>query len=518
QISQDTLQEGDETFALILGNLTGGASLGSQAITTVHITDDDVAGSLQFSQPQYSFVEGNLTAQVFVTRIGGNSGAVSADVTVNAGNATDGVDYVAPQAPVTVQFADGDTTPKAVTFQISQDTLQEGDETFALILGNLTGGASLGSQVTSIVQILDDDVAGSLHFSAATYTFNETVSSAIVYVNRDGGTSGAVSVHYSTSNGTAVSPEDYTNAEGTLTWADGDSLPKPIVIPVFTDSELDSRFFSVVLDGSTGDAVLDQPEVTEVTILDVGVGPQLNNNGIQGGSQGGCSLNPDSKGLHGTTAFGMMLAGLALSFTMIRFGRSPRWARVSTQAALIIVAVATMTGCGDGKQVRNPATLQDYELASQTLQAEIAALWTPLSAVTNCDELDTAASSMNANPVLDCDSGFIHTKSEVKSCQDQGGLAGLLDIQVIPENCISQEMNSTVEGDYAASFGVDPIAGWVAELSTEGLDINDTRYQFKGLKLSIAGNGNIQCEGYLTDGMTTCFLTPDCATCDAPIK
>ena len=52
--------------------------------------------------------------------------------------------------------------------------------------------------------------AGTIQFSAATYSVGENAGTATVTVTRTGGSSGAVSVTFATSNGTATAPGDYT--------------------------------------------------------------------------------------------------------------------------------------------------------------------------------------------------------------------------------------------------------------------------------------------------------------------
>lgn len=62
-----------------------------------------------------------------------------------------------------------------------------------------------------------------VQFSAATYTIAENAGSALVTVTRTGGLSSAITVDYTTSDGTATERSDYTTAVGTLRFAAGDS-------------------------------------------------------------------------------------------------------------------------------------------------------------------------------------------------------------------------------------------------------------------------------------------------------
>ena len=54
-------------------------------------------------------------------------------------------------------------------------------------------------------------------------------------VERTGGSTGAVSVDWATADDSAVAGSDYTTDSGTITWTDGDSTSKQIVISVLND-------------------------------------------------------------------------------------------------------------------------------------------------------------------------------------------------------------------------------------------------------------------------------------------
>jgi uncharacterized delta-60 repeat protein len=64
-------------------------------------------------------------------------------------------------------------------------------------------------------------------------------TNASVSVSRTGGSSGTVSVGYSTVAGTAGAA-DFTTTSGTLTWADGDAAAKSITVPILADGVAES--------------------------------------------------------------------------------------------------------------------------------------------------------------------------------------------------------------------------------------------------------------------------------------
>src|ERR1700761_6034581 len=84
---------------------------------------------------------------------------------------------------------------------------------------------------TSSVGPVANSVMGTIALSSAAYQAS-AASSAIVTVNRSGSGSGTASVGYETVNGSAVAGSDYTATKGTLTWNDGDTSSRIIVVPV----------------------------------------------------------------------------------------------------------------------------------------------------------------------------------------------------------------------------------------------------------------------------------------------
>ncbi|MEG3855026.1 Calx-beta domain-containing protein [Microcoleus sp. Z1_C4] len=252
-IVNDTLVEGTERVNLSLTNPTGNASIGTQGTAILNIADND--SSLQFSSPTFSVNEdGTPIAAVTVTRIGSAIGAVSATVNLTDGTAVAPGDYTI--TPLTVNFAAGDTAPKIVTIPIANDTLVEGIETLNLSLTNPTGNATIGTQSTANLDIVDND--SSLQFSAPTFRVNENgrIVSAVT-VTRTGSTTGAVSATVNLSNLTAVAADDYDNAPILVNFADGDAAPKIVDIPIVNDTLVEgTERVNLSLINPTGNATI----------------------------------------------------------------------------------------------------------------------------------------------------------------------------------------------------------------------------------------------------------------------
>jgi CubicO group peptidase (beta-lactamase class C family) len=95
--------------------------------------------------------EGHFT--VGVRRSGDSSGAVAVTYTTQSGTALEGADFIPTRG--TVGFGPGEITA-LISIPILDDTIEETNETFMILLGNPTGGASLGLSAATVT-IEDDD-------------------------------------------------------------------------------------------------------------------------------------------------------------------------------------------------------------------------------------------------------------------------------------------------------------------------------------------------------------------------
>ncbi len=258
-VNGDTVNEPDENFSLTLSNPIDATLTTASAIGTIQ-TDD--------SGPLVSFAPGN------VSQLEGNSGTTAFDFVVQL--------TAASSQPVTVTYvtSDGTTTPndytdndgsitfapgetsKTITVLVNGDTTAESDENFTVTLtGVTTNNATLdttAAQRTGTIQ--NDDTAGVPTVSIATatlaqpegdsgtntYTFNVSLSSPATQ---------AISVNYTTSDGTANASEDYVDNDGVLSFAIGEQT-KTITVTVNGDTKPEAdETFVVTLIGATGASV-----------------------------------------------------------------------------------------------------------------------------------------------------------------------------------------------------------------------------------------------------------------------
>lgn len=129
-----------------------------------------------------------------------------------------------------------------------------------------TNGDGFVSRMT--LDLLGSSSPGVLQVSPATYAVDEGDTVMQVTVTRTGGTDGAASVSYATSDATATAGSDYTATSGTLSWASGDGAAKTISVAVLEDATVESaETITVTLSAATG-ATLGTPAAATITIND----------------------------------------------------------------------------------------------------------------------------------------------------------------------------------------------------------------------------------------------------------
>ncbi|MET0625473.1 MAG: Calx-beta domain-containing protein, partial [Pyrinomonadaceae bacterium] len=251
-IVQDTLDEADETFTVnFSSHLLFGATPGAKGTATVTINDDDAAPTFQCGAAAYSADENLAGGQlaISVTRTGGTNGGVSVKYATSDGTATAGSDYAARTGTLT--FADGVSTQQFF-IPITNDTLDETDETINLALSDPSSGTALGTQKTAVLTVRDDDGSPSLSAGDVTVIEGNTGTTDVTFNVSLSPVSGqTVTVNYATAPGTASAGSDYTSASGTLTFAPGETS-KTVTVQVLGDgaNEEDETFFVNLLNAA----------------------------------------------------------------------------------------------------------------------------------------------------------------------------------------------------------------------------------------------------------------------------
>jgi hypothetical protein len=81
-----------------------------------------------------------------------------------------------------------------------------------------------------------DPAAGTIQFDSAAYTQSESNVAPAIIVTRTGGSSGAVTATFSTSDGSAIAGTDYTELATTVFFADGDNAPRLVTVSAIPNS------------------------------------------------------------------------------------------------------------------------------------------------------------------------------------------------------------------------------------------------------------------------------------------
>ena len=160
--------------------------------------------------------EGLGNAVITLVRTGGSNGTASVDFSTSDGSAKAGIDYTATNGTVT--FGVGVLT-NTFAIPILETSPLETNQTVKLTLSNPQGGV-LGSPKGAVLTIVATGPPA-IQFGAANYHVHEHVGRATVTVLRFGDTSGAASVDYATSDGTAKNGIDYLETSGTLAFPAG---------------------------------------------------------------------------------------------------------------------------------------------------------------------------------------------------------------------------------------------------------------------------------------------------------
>jgi endoglucanase len=258
---------GAKNFTVTLASPSGGATLGTPATGTVNVTGSGApaaAGTLNLSASTYSVAQSAGKLTVTVNRVGGSGGAVGISYSTADGTATAGTDYTATTGALA--WAANDAAAKTFSVPISTATAFSGTKTFMISLSAPTGGATFGTPNSATATITGSAAPanpGTIALSGSVYAAAQSAGSLVVTVNRSGGTSGAVSVHYATADGTAVAGTNYTATQGTLNWAAGVSTAQTFSVPLSASPVLTgSKAFAVTLTAPGGGATLGTASAT----------------------------------------------------------------------------------------------------------------------------------------------------------------------------------------------------------------------------------------------------------------
>jgi hypothetical protein len=224
----DLVNEPNEFFFVNLTN-PANASLGDSQATGTILNDDGVTVSIRDA----SVIEGdsgtaNIEFQVSLSIAAAS--LVTVGFATADGTARAGLDY-APKSG-TITFMPG-VTNQSLIIEVNGDTIDEPNENFLVNLRNPLNATLAVLQATGT--ILDDD-APAVTITDVTVGEPATgATNAVFTVTLSSATEKAVTVDYTTSDGTATAGPDYLPASGTMHFAPGTTAS---VITVIVNSDM----------------------------------------------------------------------------------------------------------------------------------------------------------------------------------------------------------------------------------------------------------------------------------------
>jgi len=284
---------GSATITIVLrdtgGTTNGGQDTSASQTFNINVTavNDAPINSVPFSQ-----IINQNTSRVFspanfntisVTDVDAGTDAVRLTLTATQGTLTlgstagigletgDGTDDVTMTfiGPITAI----NTALNGLTFK--PNTNFSGSASIQVTTDDLGHKGSGGAKSDTDTVAITVRAGGAIQFVNATYEVHENFGVATITVSRSGGSSGAGSVNYATSNGTAIGGPtcgsggtDYRSASGTLSWANVDSSTKSFDVLFCGDSQNEANeTINLVLSSPTGTVTLGTTESATLTIL-----------------------------------------------------------------------------------------------------------------------------------------------------------------------------------------------------------------------------------------------------------
>ena len=325
------------------------------------------AGTLAFAARSFAAGEAQ-PGGVIVRRSGGTQASVSVDWELIGASAS--ADDVAVSRG-TLSWGAGDSGDRVIDVNALNDAEAEGMERFIIRLVAPSGGATLSAPNIASVYLSDAGATAELQFFAATLTVAERgFAKAVAVVSRVGSASGASSVDYIISGGSASPTTDFSGPEsGTLDWADGDAGARWIEYAIVDDGTGEpDEFIELSLSNPVGAALGSRTQL-RIDILD-GSGFNEAPNSIAGRSQtvtSGATVTLDGSQSNDPN-------GDSLSYAWTQtLGPAVELANADTNNATFVAPLVTSdTLLRFSLQVTDSGGLSDTAIASVTVRSATA--------------------------------------------------------------------------------------------------------------------------------------------------
>ena len=292
QTTDDSVYEGTETFSVQLTGVSGGEiayiDIGGGDdpfepepferiyldTTVVRISDNDVRpGSGTFSVASNVTVNEGQTATFRINRTGDLSVATTVNYRTNTGSASSS-DFTGVNGSIT--FAAGQTFAN-VNVVTTDDSLEEGAETFTFEIVSVSGG-SIGTKTrTGTIRASDVPVSGSGSFTVNDAGTVEEGFEHYFVIRRSGDLSAVTTVNYRTVDGTARAGEDFFGETGSVVFGVGDDTKVVAIVTIFDNVYESNEFYTLNITSVSGGSVSDGSGTGTIRDADFGGpdGPEI---------------------------------------------------------------------------------------------------------------------------------------------------------------------------------------------------------------------------------------------------
>lgn len=259
-VAGDMLSEPDETLRLLLSGAAGATILDGEALAVIR--DNDRLPSLSVADIRVTEGDaGARPARFTVTLSEAARAPVSLAWTTQAGTAQAGTDFLA--ASGRLDFAVGETQ-KTVDIAVLGDRVQEGQESFSLLLSAATGATIADG--TALAVIRDNDAPPVVSVADIVLAEGDAGTTAAIFTLRlSKAWNQAVSVGFTTQDGSALAGEDYVAASGSVSFAAGQTV-QTVTVQVIGDTATEpDEAFTLLLRKPMGVTVKDATAVATIT-------------------------------------------------------------------------------------------------------------------------------------------------------------------------------------------------------------------------------------------------------------
>jgi hypothetical protein len=263
-ISDDLLDEANETFLVNLSNATNATIGDGQGVGT--ITDNDATPSLSINNVSQSEGVASMVFTITLSAISGQNVTVLYATANNSPvSATAGSDYTATSGTATINAG---STTATFSVPITNDTTAESDETFLVNLSSPTNATLSVSQGVGTIQ--DNDTT-SYQLRVNDVTVSEAAGTATITLTLTAARPASFNVVYSTANGTtnpATAGSDYTGATNVTVPFPSGATTKTFTVPILQDTadEPDETFFvNLISDTDSSVTIADSQGIVTIT-------------------------------------------------------------------------------------------------------------------------------------------------------------------------------------------------------------------------------------------------------------